>query len=226
MMKKTSNTKTIMIPKITISNLILASALLLSSVDISHGRVFRNKDGREIDAEIRTVRGDQVEMKVKDKLFVFPVSSLSDEDQVFVREWAAANRTVALDFSTRAVEDPAKRLTEGGGKDKAVTRSWRYETTLNNRSGEDLNAIEVKYNIVIRHTNTSNQVLSGKNREDRAEIVAGMAMIPGIKNTAAATFPSSWIPMKSREWEIEKSRVVTLSDGSRNTEYYWDDYSS
>jgi len=194
-----------------ISQISLVAVILFAFASASQSRVFRNKDGREISGEIVGVRGDQVEMKVGEKRFAFPIISLSENDQRFVREWAAANRTIKIDFSVRAVEDPAMRRAEGDKKDETVTRSWRYETSLSNRSGGDLGELEVKYNVVVRHTNDAT-TRSLRQSTEKAEIVVGSALIPGIANTASATFESDWLPMKARNWGYSGT-TVTNSGG-------------
>lgn len=194
----------------SLSHLVFVAMILSASTTVSDGRVFRNKEGREISGEIVMVRGEQVEMNVGGRLFSFPIANLGENDQQFVREWAAKNRTFKIDFTTRAVEDPAARRTQGEKKDQTVTRSWRYETTLTNRSGADLEGLEIKYNVIVRHTDDATTPSNRSSRQLRhlAEIVVGSAIIPGIANSASAAFETDWLFMESRDWEISGTGVT------------------
>ena len=69
--------------------LILLLAQLFSTM--VEARVFTNKQGREIDAEIISVASPEVKIKRADgKVFTMLIDTFTDEDQAFIRTWKPA----------------------------------------------------------------------------------------------------------------------------------------
>jgi len=70
---------------------ILGGAVWLQAEEF---RTFTNSSGRKIEASVVGVKGDQVKIVMRDhRSFVVPVSSLSAEDQTFLKQWSeSANK--------------------------------------------------------------------------------------------------------------------------------------
>jgi len=80
----------------------------------AHGRSFRNNKGAIIEAVIVEISGETVVLKVREKNFNVPISSLSKEDQVYIKDWGKKNR--------EKMEKPA-----GGEDDSKVKPNWDGE---------------------------------------------------------------------------------------------------
>lgn len=191
------------------------------------GRVFRNQAGREIDAEIVAVRGPNVELAIQGKVFLVPLATLSPEDQTHVAEWARDHRVIPLDFRATRQEDSQRRRTQGDREDRSEFRAFRYETALTNRSGETLGNLEIKYNLIVRHTRTAKERKeTGRQREESAQIIAGAATIPSLENTRQAAFQTDWLETQAREWKVKKIAMIRDEEGRLVQDPYWDEYTT
>lgn len=80
-------------------------------------RTFTNEKGREIDADIVSVEGDRVELKIikkGGKTYMVPVSKLSETDQDFIKEWQR-NKESEQETKAGGHEEEASRAGRGGG---------------------------------------------------------------------------------------------------------------
>ncbi|NNE92623.1 MAG: hypothetical protein HKN23_13330 [Verrucomicrobiales bacterium] len=190
-------------------------------------RVFTDQKGRKIDGEIVRVAGDDVEMKVGVKRFIFPIATLSQNDQDYVRKWAKENKTYRFQFDARTAEDTAKRRKAGTNKRKDVTRfsTWRYGAMISNQSGEPLKNLEVKYNLFIRNTKIYKDGNgTGRDKKETPAVQTGSIQIAQIDHSKRANFDTKWIEMKDREWQTSKKIQTRDSDGDLTTITIWDDH--
>ncbi len=66
-----------------------AAMLSLSHLEAREVRTFTNADGKKIEAELLDVRDGKARIMANRKVFEVPVTSLSAEDQEFLKEWSA-----------------------------------------------------------------------------------------------------------------------------------------
>lgn len=228
-----------------ITTVMVTCILLLTASADAEVRSFKDKNGRSIEGEILAVHGERVEMKVSGKKFIFPISNLSADDQAHVKKWASVNKTYKLDFAIRAVEDPQQRKkgndpspinvnlpnlppgvipgrSQSDRDVKAMTTGWRYNVTVQNRSGEDLGKLSVNYNVIVRNK----LAIQGEGNAESHSIVVGTMEIPALENTRRAEFATDWLEMRERDWESERTKAITDGKTGRvNYEKYWVDYS-
>ncbi|MCB1232065.1 MAG: hypothetical protein KDN19_17485, partial [Verrucomicrobiae bacterium] len=67
--------------------LVILVTLNLFDASNATARTFTSSDGRTLEAEIATVQGDDVVLKVGIKAYTVPISRLSEADQKFIQEW-------------------------------------------------------------------------------------------------------------------------------------------
>jgi hypothetical protein len=56
-------------------------------VGVVSSRLLKNREGREIDAELLGLDGDVLRIRARGRVFQISVSELSDEDQEFFKTW-------------------------------------------------------------------------------------------------------------------------------------------
>ncbi len=136
---------------------LLLALVCLPALSQAEIRKFTDTTGREIEAELVAVRGDQVQMKVGGNEFTLPVSKFSEADVTFIREWAVANpapvniRGVYIEFEKNMerikepkMEDDDKK--KKGGSEQSRT-SFDYSIMVRNTSAQDLEDLKLKYTI-------------------------------------------------------------------------------
>lgn len=138
---------------------ILAALLLLTSSAFVNAEVrkFTDTNGREIQAELIAVRGDQVEMKVGGKTYTLPISKFAEADVTFIKEWGEANPAplkvrgmyIEIKKNTDKVKEP--KANDDGKKKKDAAKISRtnfdYDITVRNTSQQDLPDLKLKYTI-------------------------------------------------------------------------------
>lgn len=103
---------------------------------------FTDSFGREIKAEIESVRPPNVSLKrVDGKTFLFPIAKLSEIDQAYVEKWRLENPQIDLDFRF----EKAKKSSDGSSENRKEV--WTFKVTLSNRAHEDLNDLKIDYTI-------------------------------------------------------------------------------
>ncbi|MEO0416822.1 MAG: hypothetical protein AAF226_17930, partial [Verrucomicrobiota bacterium] len=83
-------------PKVS-STLCSVIALACFSALSLQARTFTNSSGRSIEAEIASVEGDNVVLKMGGKSYPVPIKSLSPADQTYIKEWATNNEGAAAE---------------------------------------------------------------------------------------------------------------------------------
>ncbi len=88
-----SNTRTKRITPLSLGLVIFLLTLSLN-IAVSHAapRTWKNKEGKEIQADLIQIDGDKVRLKLSNnrQVFIIPVDSLSTDDQQFLKDHAAA----------------------------------------------------------------------------------------------------------------------------------------
>ena len=132
-------------------------------------RTFTDRQGREIEAEITAVSGTDVTLRLSNgKSYTIPIDKLSDADRLFVEVWEApagkadpagggAPKTpAAVPSNIRysiTIEADKERLGKGETIESAMgevtPEDWIYLVSLRNRSGVDLEGLEMSYRIYV-----------------------------------------------------------------------------
>jgi uncharacterized protein affecting Mg2+/Co2+ transport len=139
-----------------ITALLLLAFLVFPAISDDEVRKFTDTTGREIQAEIMAVQGDQVQMNVGGKAFTLPISKFSEPDVAFIKQWAEANpapvkiRGLYVEFEKnmeRVKEpEPAKDAKKKTGPEQK-RMSFDYTITVRNSSDQDLENLKLKYTI-------------------------------------------------------------------------------
>jgi len=114
-------------------------------------RTFSDSQGREMDAKVTLVSGDDVYIERRDGLTTkVKISIFKKEGQDFIRDWARKetlkNDAIEVRFKTD-VEDKSRWGSNGGG---IMRKTWKesYEIVLTNDSQMDLKDIRIEYLIL------------------------------------------------------------------------------
>ncbi len=111
-------------------------------------RTFTDAKGREIMAKVVAVKGkDVIITKKSGKQFKFPIATLSEADQAYLKKWQAEN--VSLDFEIKCVKQPVRNVSgpESKWNTKVKTSAYRYEVTLTNKSFKRIPELELRYRL-------------------------------------------------------------------------------
>ena len=170
---------------------LLPAALWVTSSLVA--REFTDPYGRKIDAEMVSVAGDRVTLKLNatEKEYTIPLTGLSEADQVFVKQWAKDNPS-AVNFRFRVLADP---VIEGKvvGKNEAVNKPGevKYRITVYNQSGQEVTNVKVRYKIMCKdfvYTSSSSSRYVYKRSAPVIQAVAGEVAAEAIPLDGRAEF--------------------------------------
>ncbi|MCF6311153.1 MAG: hypothetical protein L3J39_01760 [Verrucomicrobiales bacterium] len=88
--------------KTSIKTFVAVLLCVLSLSEFAHARAFKNAKGKVIEAEIKTVVGDKVTIarSSDQREFTIPIISLSQQDQVFIKQWQTEKKGKASDMKS------------------------------------------------------------------------------------------------------------------------------
>lgn len=157
--------------------LIAAGLFLIASVLHAELRVFTDQFGRTLTAEIVSVEGDQVRLRREDnQVFTLAISKLTEDDQKFIKLWAAAlPATPASKAEEKSAPDPKKlivALSKGKFSSRTLTKydtyvhkheDWGYSIQLTNQNLRSFENLRIEYNLFARTfaDTTSPTLISG-----------------------------------------------------------------
>jgi len=138
--------------------LLLTTALLAAAP-----RTFTDQMGRTISAEIVSVQNDQATIRRTDgQTFTLAISTLSDDDQKYIRDWSAAQPAPKPAAEEKPVVDP-KKITVGLSRGKFDSHTlykyegyihkhedWGYTVQITNTHLRSLEKIRLEYNLFAR----------------------------------------------------------------------------
>ena len=124
---------------------LLACLCLIATTCILPAREFTDKLGRKMNAEILGVTGESVALKRdgETRAVGASISLFSDEDQKFIREWAAAN--VKYNFDVLYTKKKLNSSKQQSGPETYITETWNYKIDLRNKQPVELNDLRVDY---------------------------------------------------------------------------------
>tara|TARA_R110002096_G_scaffold114770_11_gene248855 strand:+ start:11714 stop:12469 length:756 start_codon:yes stop_codon:yes gene_type:complete len=158
----------------TISQVFIISLVVLGSSTSVSGRVFTDLNGRQIEAEIAGVRGDNVLLTLNGKMAEWPISGLSEDDQIYIEKWARNPPPVKLTAQVWE-RDGAGKQTLGGiskfpsssgspNRGKTVTKSTfkHYQIDVSNPTVFDAENVTVQYAIYVVTADGDVEAQSGR----------------------------------------------------------------
>lgn len=205
------------------------------SVVVIDARTFTNREGKQIKAEVIAVRQGQVYLKMNDREFAVPFSSLSDSDQQYLREWVKKNIDYNLSIDAQPIENKEARQSSRsnnlpndgklvGGNYSARTRTesqikaiefWNFEVEFTNRTRVALPESVVHYMIIVRDDEFR------KSRNDHSLIgYFGHKTLNSIPSMENLTFSTPSLLLREIEWTT--TEYVNNPEGGtdeRETDY-------
>lgn len=175
---------------------ILLIFLSLMTEGFSEERVFTNKDGKKITAEVETVREGKVFLKMNGNRFAIPFLSLSMSDQEYLREWVKSNFEFRFRFRVKEEEDPSSAPAERTKFSKTENSAWRYAVEIENRSGIVADGLRAEYRIYKRMTERS---------KETKQMTEGAVDLGSIEHTRKALFSTTWIATYEKRWTVNST---------------------
>jgi len=188
--------------------------LLLSFVFIASGfitqgfsgelRTFKNQNGQTIRAEVESVDGAYAEIRREDgRKFTIVIETLSQEDQEFLAVWAVGQvvgNERLFDIAARRSDENETR-SDGSGI-VTESRDGFYEIEMSNRTGNNLEGLELNWLVRIEETR------AGGNSKDRKT--------EKWENGKVKDF--SIEDREEKEWKTDS---FPLKETSLKSGYYW-----
>lgn len=213
------------------------------SIAISHAepRKFTNTEGKSIEAELVRVEGEDAVLKLANlSVAKVPLTSLSKEDEAYVRAWWEENKDKVGPMDTRLTikkntERIDRKVSRSGGANNnnnnnavapTVTRTQKdevsYECVLKSYVKKDISDITVNYTIYKRVITRDKD----GTKTDREEI-DGTATIKQLEAFGSAAFNTDVVPVDNNSQkggkgpdtmrsETIEGIVITLSSGGED----------
>lgn len=179
--------------------MVLISAIVLNAGE-SAFRTFKDPEGREMEAKLTLVSGNDVYIERRDGLATkVDISIFSKADQAFIRGWAKKQAikddAIEVRFTTD-VEDKSRWESNGGG---IMRKSWKesYGIVLKNDSYIDLQNVRVDYLIF----KFEDAMAAQKRSEGVVRQLTGTTKVPVIKAGEEATATTEKFPMLETKLE-------------------------
>lgn len=186
-------------------------------------RTFTDTKGRKIEAQIVSVAGANVTLKLANgRSSTIPIKLLSENDQMFVKVWADMEKKspgkkgkprLPENVTYRLLLEVDKERSKKGTKTRenvAEVRAdeWIYEVELQNRSRVNLEGLEMSYRVYV------DPVASAKLSflEDPPKFYGGRVDIAPVASGRKVLVKTG--PAIVKELELDGNRV--FNDGSRN----------
>lgn len=132
---------------------LLAATFLALSAAHAEVRTLTDSQGRTIKADVVSVDGDKVVIKREDgQSFTIPLSSLSKDDQVSLKEWAL-KQTAMIPPSALRVELSRGAFDSSKKEDIAVITTeekWGYSVTVTNTTNRPLSDLRFEYVLFVK----------------------------------------------------------------------------
>ena len=151
------------------------------TLGLVHGREFTDAKGRKMVAEQVSHTGDNIELKRGTKIFSVPITTFSEADQKFIKEWIANNPAkmgYRFRLYTDLEENHGGRSTADGAAtdDKVKTRPYTYDIVVYNQSKAKLKCVDIRYEIYVNDVvdtqgNRYVALASGQKKADRLQVI-------------------------------------------------------
>jgi hypothetical protein len=178
----------------------------------SEFRTFSDSQGREMEAKLTLVSGDDVYIERRDGLATkLDISIFSKEDQAFIRKWARTETikddAIEVRFTTE-IEDKTRWESNGGG---IMRKTWKegYGIELTNASYLDIKNIRVDYMIL----KFEDAMAAQKRSEGEVRRLLGSTTVPLLKAGEKIQANTKMFPML--ETKLESG--YRWADGGKET---------
>ncbi|BCX48006.1 hypothetical protein HAHE_19140 [Haloferula helveola] len=179
--------------------------LLGASFSMAEPRTFTNTEGQTVEAELVAVRDGAAVLQLANRSIAkVPLTSLSEADQTFVKEWWEKNKNkldpmdfkLEIDKNTERIDRKVTKSGGGGGnKNKSpVTKKMQkdeisYSCELESYAQRDISDIAVNYTIYKRVSTRDKE-----GSETTTEEIEGETNIRLLEAKGSTTFETDTVP--------------------------------
>ncbi len=170
------------------------ASLLLPLAAMAESRTFTSADGRTVEAEIVAATAGNVTLKLATgQNVVSPLDRFSAADRQFIAAWLKQNPAkINYSFQVSYTKDKTGSSKQKTGSVSVTAESWLCRIKLANRSGQDLENVEVNYSIFYEQMDEGRPVL----RSSRGKIT-----LPKIRANEEQTLQTDEVKLSSTQLE-------------------------
>ena len=185
------------------SHLLHVAALLLTiPAGAGEVRAFKNDKGVEIRAEITGGTAEKVELKREDgKTFTVATTTLSTEDQEFIRKWMATHKVIKVSYQASIARSVAREHKSDGSVTKG--NDCNYNVSIKNTGAAPITGLRVESIIYAPYGSPAATAFH------RQELTA---IAPGKSGATASA--RLFVPQKESIMKSGLSTVRRMSEGS------------
>lgn len=187
---------------------ILLTLILLSTlVQAAEFRTFTDSQGREMQAKITRVSGDEVYIERRDGLGTrVKISLFSSNDQDYIRDWEQQNFLKSGVVGVRFTEETAKEQKKNQGGLQYTLYEGGYEVILNNTGDKDVPEVRVDYLMFLFR----DKIGAKKRSDGTIERQKGSIELRTLKARSESRLPTKTFEMK--ETELAPGYVWSLQE--------------
>lgn len=188
----------------TLSTALGLAALLLPLAAQAEPRTFTSTDGRSVEAEIVSGDAQTVTLKLANgQTLTTTLDRFSPADRKFISTWVKANPVkINYSFQVSYTKDKTGSTKQKNGSVSVTVENWLCRIKVANRSGQDLEKLELDYTIFYEQMSDGRPVL----RSSRDKIV-----LPSIRSNEELTTETKEIKLASTQLD----GGFYYTDGSR-----------
>lgn len=192
---------------------LILSILAAGFCQAAEFRTFTDAQGREMDAKITRVSGEDVYIERRDGLSTrVAISIFSQEDQDYIRKWEELNFLKSGVIKVRFSEEESDSNTSSGGGIKETRYEAGYEIIIENTSTRDLKDIHIEY-LMLKF---GDRVAAKKRSEGKFERQKGKLKLPSLAQREEARLATETFRML--ETELEPGWVWAGGEGGKARE--------
>ena len=176
----------------------ILSILLPVIAVCSDFRTFTDKQGRQMQAKINQVSGDDVFIERRDGLATKVSATIfSEEDQTFIRQWARKQMLKGGAIEARFSDKESDKTTIRSGGIRSSKFDAHYEVILQNTTDQEIHDIHVEYLIL----KFEDKLAAKKRREGELERKKGKIHLDSLSGRTERRLPTDSFPMLETELE-------------------------
>ena len=180
----------------------ILTILLPVIADCSDFRTFTDKQGRQMQAKINQVSGNDVFIERRDGLATKVSAAIfSEEDQAFIRQWAVNQALKNGAIEVRFSDEESGKTTVSSGGIKTTKYDAHYEVILKNTTDDAIGDIHVEY-LMLKF---EDKMAAKKRSEGELERKKGKMHLERLSGRSEKRLPTDSFPM--RETELEPGYV-------------------
>lgn len=172
-------------------------------------RLFTDPQGREMQAKLTLVSGDDVFIERQDGLATkVDISAFSPDDQAYIRDWEmkdAWRKDVELRFKTHVSDR------EGWEGDSIMQKTWKegYEVVIQNETAFDMKDVRIEYRVF----KFEDAMAAQKRNEGEVRKIKGSTKVENVPAWSEETTETTQFPMR----ETKLAPNVIWADGGKKT---------